>query len=496
MLDFVHTEINAFFVRLAPLQLTATELISLVNKQLIPVLTYRLMAGLVTDAQLYKVQQSIWHNVAQYGRLPHHLSQKDRHLGRPQGCFSLMPLQTFMRSQIFNYSMRYLNHDGPPQCSRYVSEALKARKANWLQNAFVDSVYALGGRFHGFGEWNPCPVEQLLPKERVHVEFTSGWFSGTVLTYSAPDSAALIKFDVHGTLFHIQDKRHNFTTQPQPQLCPVGPDPPKTPRTCPLTPASPSSPATPRRPLLLSAIETKEYGHLFRYPEEIEPPQVPALQSWGCSCIIQALSHPSAREWLWVYLDGSWDNPLSGSAVVLVWTDGTVLILSIPCPYFGSCDSEFWSFVQCVHLLESIQFRGKAFFCIHNSHFVDCVDWFLSGTVYPPPSASSEGTWQTVLCSLISETTFTIGAGWLKSHVGFPGNEVADRFTKYTAHACRLTLTHRQPPARYSVTFQKSPWHHKFSGAASEAVPRTPWPGYGIQPVSGPLTPCTACSVP
>ena len=29
-----------------------------------------------------------------------------------------------------------------------------------------------------------------------------------------------------------------------------------------------------------------------------------------------------------------------------------------------------------------------------------------------------------------------------------------------------------------------------------EAVPRTPWPGYGIQPVSGPLTPCTACSVP
>ena len=30
----------------------------------------------------------------------------------------------------------------------------------------------------------------------------------------------------------------------------------------------------------------------------------------------------------------------------------------------------------------------------------------------------------------------------------------------------------------------------------TEAAPRTPWPGYGIQPVSGPLTPCTACSVP
>ena len=32
------------------------------------------------------------------------------------------------------------------------------------------------------------------------------------------------------------------------------------------------------------------------------------------------------------------------------------------------------------------------------------------------------------------------------------------------------------------------------SKEGGEAVPRTPWPGYGIQPVSGPLTPCTVCS--
>ena len=50
----------------------------------------------------------------------------------------------------------------------------RPEKANWLQNAFVNSVYALGGRCHGFGEWNPCPVERLLPEERVHVEFNSG----------------------------------------------------------------------------------------------------------------------------------------------------------------------------------------------------------------------------------------------------------------------------------------------------------------------------------
>ena len=33
-------------------------------------------------------------------------------------------------------------------------------------------------------------------------------------------------------------------------------------------------------------------------------------------------------------------------------------------------------------------------------------------------------------------------------------------------------------------------------GWGSEAVPRTPWLGYGIQPVSGPLTPCTEGKTP
>ena len=33
-------------------------------------------------------------------------------------------------------------------------------------------------------------------------------------------------------------------------------------------------------------------------------------------------------------------------------------------------------------------------------------------------------------------------------------------------------------------------------GAHHEAVPRTPWLGYGIQPVSGPLTPCTEGKTP
>ena len=50
---------------------------------------------------------------------------------------------------------------------------------------------------------------------------------------------------------------------------------------------------------------------------------------------------------------------------------------------------------------------------------------------------------------------------------------------------------------RAFVKWHLSPYPLNFSlWSTAEAVPRTPWPGYGIQPVSGPLTPCTACSVP
>ena len=94
-----------------------------------------------------------------------------------------------MRTQIFHYSLRYLLGDGPRQSNNYVPTVLTSKKANWLQNAFVDSVYALRGRCHGFGEWNPCPVSMLEPKEIIHVEFTTGWFSGKVINYDCQAQA-------------------------------------------------------------------------------------------------------------------------------------------------------------------------------------------------------------------------------------------------------------------------------------------------------------------
>ena len=103
VLDFIQAEIDSIYAHLASLNLSATELIMLTNKQLIPTVAYRLLASPLTDVKLALPQSKKWDNLARYGRLPRGLSPKNRYDGRSKGCFGLMPFQIFMRSQIYNY---------------------------------------------------------------------------------------------------------------------------------------------------------------------------------------------------------------------------------------------------------------------------------------------------------------------------------------------------------------------------------------------------------
>ena len=211
--DCMRAQINAFYARLAPVELTASELIMLTNKQLLPMVAYRLLAGPVPDKQLYAVQQLIWAKISSYGKLPRLLSPRDRYGPRAEGGLCITPVLHFMRSQIYNYGLWYLNSDGQSQSNESVRLALTALATNWLQESFVDSVHALGGRCHGFGPWNPCPVKRLCCGKEIHVEFNSGWFSGPVLTYDENRASALIRFHVDSTEFHVTD-RHTFSLHP------------------------------------------------------------------------------------------------------------------------------------------------------------------------------------------------------------------------------------------------------------------------------------------
>ena len=308
VLDFIQAEIDSFDAHLAPLNLSATELIMLTNKQLIPTVAYRLLASPLTDGQFALTQSKIWSNLGRYGRLPRGLSPKNRYDRKFKGCFGLMPFQIFMRSQIYNYWIRYLNSGGPKQSNSWVYKALTAENENWLQVAFVDSVHALGGRCHVFGAWNPCPVKALQEGEVTHVEFNTGWYAGTVLSHDS-ESSVLIRFHTDDTRFNVRDKHHSFFLH-RPAL--TGPAPLPTSAHAQLAAPLCSLPAPlPPYPIphRCSPIGETEEGFLFQYHERLPQLQVSDLRAWGCLSVALAVEHTHSDHGLWVYIDGSWDDP-------------------------------------------------------------------------------------------------------------------------------------------------------------------------------------------
>ena len=327
---FVKAEIDSFYAHLAPLRLTASGLTMLTNKQLIHTFPYRLLAGPVTDDQLDALEKSVWRNVSQYGRLLKGLSPKDEHRGCADGCSGLSPFATFMRTPILNYSMRYLNNDGPEQSNYWMRKALTTPRENWHQNSFVDATHALGARCHGFGAWNPCKSSELSVGEEVFVEFNRGWFTGSVIGHPG-SSSALLRFSVHNTEFQIRDRNHNVCLPPRLLWQVFSPKWPRIANACPHveppTPFGPSSPPYVPAHLQLAPhlcslpsplpalaityrsqfIDTTKEGFLFKYEAELLPPEVSDLRSWGCRSVFSAVEHVDSQQWMWLYIDGSWD---------------------------------------------------------------------------------------------------------------------------------------------------------------------------------------------
>ena len=126
-------------------------------------------------------------------------------------------------------------------------------------------------------------------------------------------------------------------------------------------------------------LEDNEWAHVYRFPHAPAAMQVSDLKGWECVRILEAIQHPESSDWLWVHLDGSWEDRLSGSAAIMVWSDRAALGLALPCPYYSSRDAEFWAFVQTVRYLISVGFRGEAFLCIDNSQFCPTHQLHLTG---------------------------------------------------------------------------------------------------------------------
>ena len=115
VIEFVSGEISAYFNTLAPLGLTHTELIRLTNCQLVPVLTYRLMAQAVDAPTLRRFDNEIWRNLCLHSRLTTGIPPKTRWAPRNKNGLAIHSLYLSTLKTTYNTALRHLTCEGPPR---------------------------------------------------------------------------------------------------------------------------------------------------------------------------------------------------------------------------------------------------------------------------------------------------------------------------------------------------------------------------------------------
>ena len=475
-LALAKSEIRSFFRTLQPLRLTLSEYILLVNVQLIPILSYRLMAHPLALIELEALQAMIWQNIAhdpspdKANRISRLVSPKDRYSPRHQGGLGLRHFTFSLCMALVNTAIRYLYGDGPDSTKKSFSEAMLSTTHNPIQDTVMDACQTIGHRYHSTGFWASCPPSLFLPKEKVQVRFLAtkpapqyskfgnrlkrtphdlGFHLGTA-TGVHTESATLQFSD--GTTHTIKDpglrrneKEYTFQNPAisvRPQLAGHHEllNPPL------LHPQeyilNPPPPGPHGGVLLYSSL----HGELYRLTDEPHSFDPDDPEEWGCEAAL-ALLLTSSPDRTWVYLDGSAGALGYGSVATLFFPNGQ-----------SSERSEFlaaimfirWALASHPHLTFAV--LGD------NLHVISV----LSPSTPPDlPSRSPAGTWESSLQSIQASLRpgMIQGPGWIKGHAGFVGNEISDAYSKWATHVM-IWDPSLLPPPPDRLHIQRPPLHH------------------------------------
>ena len=149
-LALAKSEIRSYFTTLQPLRLTLSEYILLVNVQLIPILSYRIMAHPLALNNLGALQAMIWQNIAhdpsqdKANRISRLVSPKTRYTPRHQGGLGLRHFTFSICMALVNTAIRYLNADGPASTNESFSEAMLSTTRNPIQDTVMDACHTIG----------------------------------------------------------------------------------------------------------------------------------------------------------------------------------------------------------------------------------------------------------------------------------------------------------------------------------------------------------------
>ena len=162
-LALAKSEIHSFSTTLQPLRLTLSEYVLLVNAQLIPILSYRLMAHPLALNELGVLQAMIWQNIAhdpspeKANRIFRLVSPKARYAPRHQGGLGVRHFTFSLCMAQVNTAVRYLNGDGPVSTNEGFSEAMLSTTRNPIHDTVMDACHTIGLRYYSTSLWASCP---------------------------------------------------------------------------------------------------------------------------------------------------------------------------------------------------------------------------------------------------------------------------------------------------------------------------------------------------
>ena len=369
------SEIRSFFTTLQPLRLNLLEYVLLVNVQLIPNLSHRLMAHPLALKELGVLQAMIWQNIAhdpspeKANRISLLFPPKARYTPGHQGGLGLRHFTFSLCMALVTTAVRYLNGDGPASTKEAFAEAMLSTTRNPIQDTVMDACHTIGLRYHSTGLWASCPPSLFLQKEKVQVRFLAtkpspqfskfgnglrrtpqdlGFHLGTVT--GVPTGSATLQFSdgtnhtIKDPGLHRNEKEYTFQSPAisvRPKLAGrhelLTPPPSPPPRVHP-----PPPPPGPHGGVLLGS---SLHGELYRLPDEPHSLDPDDLEEWGCDAGV-ALLHTWSLDTTWVYLDRSAGALGYGSAATLFFRSGSRMVLCQTSPYQSSEGSEFWAAIM------------------------------------------------------------------------------------------------------------------------------------------------------
>ena len=304
---------------------------------------------------------------------------------------------------------------------------------NPLQDRLVDAAHALQLDIHGFGVLNPALTQNLRTDSKLLVELSYGWVTATVSSTSAKSAQISTP---HGN-FTLKNS-HSFSFQPPTdlpipthlmtpeQLLPFIQDLPK----------PHSSPPIPHGGTLSLSCKLGLHVSLPAFQHRLFSSD---LHEWKCSKAYQMLVRAPSQA-LWVYIDGSEKNSLTGAAAVFFPHNGPTFAIAIPSPFRGSGDAEFWALLSCLRFIR-LHLRAKHI-CIlsDNSEVVSvfgkAADDQPSQCPTHPKSETHRYNWLVAFKNELHNIQAVVEVAWIKANVGFLGNEVADALAKWIYYSC------------------------------------------------------------